>query len=103
LSVSVDGVEQVQEWIGDGSLGPSDVVTYTVLSVAEAGLLAWEPKAARLGGRPAYRAPKAMPEWISRPDFDMLEFYDATDLSPQTGWVGVARARGKVYVLAMTN
>ena len=103
LSASVDGAEQVQERIGDGSLGPSDVVTYTVLSVPEAELLAWAPKAARLAGRPVYRAPKALPHWISRPDFDTLEFYDASDLSPQTGWVGVARARGKVYVMAMTN
>jgi hypothetical protein len=78
-------------------------VTYTVLCVPEAELLAWAPKAARLSGRPVYLAPKALPDWISRPDFDNLEFYDASDLSPQTGWVGVARARGKVYVAAMTN
>lgn len=103
LSVSVDGTEQVQERIGEGSLGPSDVVTYTVLSVPEAELLAWAPKAARLAGRPVYLAPKALPDWISRPDFDTLEFYDGSDLSPQTGWVGVARASGKVYVTAMTN
>jgi hypothetical protein len=103
LSTSVAVGEQVEERIGDGKFGPSDVVTYTVLSVAAGELLAWAPKAARLTGRPVYRAPKALPDWIGRSDFEMLEFYDASDLFPRTGWVGVARGRGKVYVMTMTN
>lgn len=40
LSASVDGTEQVRDRIGNGSLGPADAVTDTVLSVPEAELLA---------------------------------------------------------------
>jgi len=102
LTTGVVSAQQVQERIGDGILGPSDVVTYTVLQVREGGLLAWSPKASRLAARPTYVAPKAMSQWVDRADFETLEFYDGSPLTPQSGWIGIARGAGRVYVVAST-
>ncbi len=102
-AANVVRAEQVQERIGDGVLGPSDVVTFTVFRMQEAALAAWSPKGSKRTGRPTYVSPKAMPNWVGRTDFEQLEFFDASALAPQSGWVGVARTRGNVYVFTATS
>ena len=94
---------QVQDRIGDGVLGPSDRRTYTYLEVPSHRLATWQVGTERLAAPPAYAAPESMSEWVSRGNFDALEFFSSSPLLPQSGWIGLARAEGRIYVFTFTT
>ena len=77
--------------------------TYTYLELTGNQLATWLVGTERLLAPPAYSAPKKMSQWVSRKNFGALEFFTSLPLLRQSGWIGLARTEGRIYVFTFTS
>ncbi len=106
LPSALTDAQFVEEKTGDGSLGPSEFKSFSVLTVAPADLPAWKAALSPLeaqNARPTYVTPKqACPWWMTATDFAGLEFRSCKSLSGRVnGWVGIA-SDGRIFVYSFT-
>ncbi len=96
----------LQEKIGDGNLGPSDITTFCAVKVDPANLPAWRAALKPLESHnthPKYVAPKK-PEswWLTASEFGGLEFFSSKDLTGRVnGWLGIA-PDGRIFIYSFT-
>lgn len=96
--------DHVEERIGDGNLGPSDLKSFTHLKFPADSIRPWTPSSERLTARPPYAQPKEMTSWVDEATFRKLEFYRASPLlGASDGWIGLSRSTGEIYVFTFTS
>jgi hypothetical protein len=96
------------EWqMGDDFLGPAEFSAYARLQVAPADIDAWiarfTPVPGRAESQPTTfiwpRPPKPLAWWPSQQELGTLEFFSPNALSSRrSGWIGVSREKGLIYL-----
>ena len=96
--------DHVEERLGDGKLGPSDLRSFTYMKFLPDAIRSWTPSAERLAEGPPYVRPRSMTSWVNKTAFSNLEFYRASPLlGARAGWIGVSRSTGEIYVFTFTS
>jgi hypothetical protein len=98
----------IEEQVGDGYLGPSDFSIFCVMSVDPKDIDTFRhtfSKPKNLNGLASYISPrKTVDWWISKPDFEHLEFFEPGLLSTQrNGWTAISSKNSKVYAFSFTR
>ena len=97
----------VEQQTGDGYLGPSDFVSFCVLTVAAADLPAWRAAMSPIepqNSPPNHEVPKKeVPWWLSPAEFKALEFYSPSTFGGRAnGWIGIQSETGRIFVFTFT-
>lgn len=94
----------LEERIGDGNLGPSDVRTYIQLQVTPTEIARWQEMLTTLPTSPSFVAPANAPSWwIEESEFGKLGFYEPTALIGANGWVAIGMNQGTIYIYSFTT
>lgn len=94
----------LEERIGDGNLGPSDVRTYIQLNVAPHEIARWQEILTTLPKSPSFVAPADAPSWwVDESEFETLDFYEPDALIGGNGWVAIDRNRGTIYIYSFST
>jgi hypothetical protein len=98
----------IEEQVGDGYLGPSDFSIFCVLSVDPKDIDTFRhtfSKSKNPDDLASYVSPrKAVDWWITKSDFERLEFFEPGLLSTQrNGWTAISLKSSKVYAFSFTQ
>ena len=104
LPTAIEDANFLEERTGDGELGPSDYQDFYVVQVARQDVQRWSQQLHPLQQAPEYVAPpQSRSWWIDRKAFSSLQFYEPVPLTGRsTGWIGISRQTGKIYIFTFT-
>lgn len=107
LSATILDAHALADRVGDGRIGPSDLLTFISLRVAPGDLALWRAQLTPIIDESAkvFAAPASpVPWWVNASEFTALQFFTPGKLTGfDKGWIGIDTNSGAIYIYTFTT